>query len=190
LVVVAALAVIAVVASRGGSDDVAEGVEQTQPVEVVGASLPALAPGVDPAVGQEAPTIEGRGFDGAPVVLGDDGPAVLVFVAHWCPHCRREVPVLAEWLRHGAPDGVQVAFVATGTSSARPNYPPSSWLEEEGIDVPILADDPSGTAAAAYGLSGYPFFVAIDANGLVAARDSGEIGVEGVEALVAQARRS
>jgi thiol-disulfide isomerase/thioredoxin len=189
LVAVAVLGVVAVVASRGGSDGAADGVEQTRPVEVVGEALPVLTPGQDPAVGREAPTLEGRSFDGEPVVLGDGGPAVLVFVAHWCPHCQREVPVLSEWLRDGGPEGVEVAFVATGTSAARPNHPPSSWLEEERIDAPVLADDASGTAAAAYGLSAYPFFVALDADGTVRARDSGEIGVEGFERLVAVARQ-
>jgi thiol-disulfide isomerase/thioredoxin len=185
------LGLVAVLASRGGSDDgAAEGLEQTQPVEVTGEPLPVLAPGEDPALGRAAPLLDGRSFDGTPVELGGDtGAQVLFFVAHWCPHCQREVPVMAEWLEEeGRPDGVDLAVVATATTPSRPNHPPSSWLEEEGIDLPVLADDAEGSAAAAYGLSGFPFFVAVDEQGEVVARTSGEIGVEGFERLVDEAR--
>ena len=50
-------------------------------------------------------------------------------------------------------------------------------------DVPTLVDDAEATAANAYGLSGFPFAVAIDADGQVVARTSGEVGSEGLEQL-------
>ena len=39
-----------------------------------------------------------------------------------------------------------------------------------------------------FGLTGYPYFVAVDGEGRVAARDSGELSVPELEALVARAR--
>jgi hypothetical protein len=51
-----------------------------------------------------------------------------------------------------------------------------------------MLDDESSAAAQAYAVNGYPSFVAIDADGRVAARASGEIGVDGVQELIDAAR--
>jgi thiol-disulfide isomerase/thioredoxin len=177
--VVVLAAAIAVLASRGGSSSVATpGLEQTRAVQVSGAALPALTDAAtDPAVGAVAPELSGSSFDGSPVKVGHDGRAkLLVFVAHWCPHCRREVPVLSSYLRtHDLPKGLDLVTIATGTSPDAPNYPPSSWLENAHWPKPILADSSTSTAAQAFGLPGYPYFVAIGRDGKVVARTSGEI---------------
>ena len=188
---IGALGVIAVVASRGGGPSVPDGYEQVRPVQVDGDPLPALGAGADPAVGTPAPRLSGAGFDGQPVSITNDGEAkVVMFVAHWCPHCRREVPAVTEWVQSGRqPDDVQLYAVSTATSADRPNYPPSAWLEEERWPAPVLADDAAGSAASAYGLPGFPYFVAIDADGNVAARMSGELS-EGQLAALFDAARS
>lgn len=187
--VIALFAVIAVVVSRGGDGGDSEtppGVEQTRAVEVTGSPLPPAGQGADPAVGSAAPELDGASFDGTPLRIAADGRAkVLVFLAHWCPHCQREVPVLADWLKaNELPDGVDVYGVATSTNRDLPNYPPSAWLEREAFDAPTLADDADSTAAGAFGLSGFPFFVALDAQHQVVARASGELTVERWEELL------
>jgi hypothetical protein len=86
------------------------------------------------------------------------------------------VPVVSKWVKNGSkPDDVDLIAISTATSSDRPNYPPSSWLEDEGWTSPVLVDNTDGSAAAAYGLPGFPYFVAVDADGNVAARMSGEL---------------
>jgi hypothetical protein len=50
-----------------------------------------------------------------------------------------------------------------------------------------MADDQGNHAAEALGLSAFPYYVAIDANGAVVARTSGELAIEEIEALVAAA---
>ena len=181
-VVVVAL-VVAVVASRGGSDDgadVTSGIEQTRPVTVTGDALPALPDsGTDPAVGTVAPTLKGATFDGTSMEIAPDGKGKLVlFVAHWCPHCQREVPLLVDHLKDTKlVSGVELVTVATATSHTRPNYPPSTWLEQEGWTAPVLADSADGTAAQAYGLPGFPYLVALDKDGKVVGRISGEFPV-------------
>ena len=80
-----------------------------------------------------------------------------------------------------------MVVVATATDPNRPNYPPSEWLEEEGLDLPVMADDANGTAARAYGLSGYPYFVLLDANNRVIARDGGELSTGELDDLVEMA---
>ena len=192
--VVVVLAVVAVVASRGSTPKTGEvkGLQQTRPVAVSGTPLRQFAgTGADSAVGTPAPRLRGSTFAGRPVAIVDDGrPKLVLFVAHWCPHCQHEVPVLASWLRsRGKPAGVDLYAVATGTTPDRPNYPPSAWLQREGWTVTTMADDDNQTAADAFGLSAYPFFVAVDGSGKVVARTSGELSISSLEKLIDQARR-
>ncbi len=178
------LAIVAYVATRG--EDTAEAGE-TQPVSVEGQRLAGFDPeGDDPAVGDTAPTVSGLTFEGAEIEIAPgDEPKLVVFVAHWCPHCQREVPKIVSWLEDsGTPEGLAMMVVATATDQNRPNYPPSEWLEEEGLDLPTMADDSRGTAAEAYGLSGYPYFVLLDADNKVIARDTGELSTEELDGLV------
>ena len=98
-----------------------------------------------------------------------------MFLAHWCPHCQAEVPRVVKLAKHGAFDGLDVASVATATSSEAANYPPSAWLEREHWPFMVLLDDEQSTAAQAFGLSAYPFFVFLDGNGAVLGRTTGEV---------------
>jgi thiol-disulfide isomerase/thioredoxin len=172
----------AVIASRGGDSDVS----QTASVEVDGAPLPQLGEGDDAALGMVAPTVTGTDFDGSTVeITPGDGPRLVVFLAHWCPHCQAEVPLLAPYLASGdAPEGLQTVAVSTAVSSSRDNYPPDEWLEREGWPTPVIRDDTSNTAANAYGLTAYPYFVLIDEEGAVVGRDSGEMPIDQFDAWV------
>jgi thiol-disulfide isomerase/thioredoxin len=173
------LLVVAKVSSGGGDKNKsAEGVAETRPVTITGAALPKFEPdGTDAAVGETIPELRGQSFDGSPVAIRSDGRAKLIlFVAHWCPHCQREVPLLADHLKSKAlPSGVDLYTVSTSVSSKRPNYPPSAWLKKEGWTAKTLADSEQQQAADAFGLSAFPYFVAVDGSGKVVARTSGEI---------------
>lgn len=177
---VVVLAVAAIVSSGGsGTDDPsAEGLEQIRPVTVTGTPLPKYEPGgADPAVGQTIPEVKGQSFDGSPVTIGNDGRSkLIVFVAHWCPHCQKEIPLLAKWLESNSlPEGVDLYTVSTAVSDRQPNYPPSTWLKKEGWTATTLADSADQQAADAFGLSAFPYFVAVDGSGKVVARTTGEI---------------
>ena len=184
----AALAVLLLVASllAGCSDKkTAQPASSTShevaPVQVSGQALPEFTSAErDPAVGQKAPVLSGRDLAGKPLRIAPDGrPKLILFVAHWCPHCRREVPLLAKWINSGkAPKNVEIVTVATGTRSDYPNYPPSKWLRDAKWTPPVLADSSDYAAATAFGLSEYPYFVLLRADGTVAARTSGEISVD------------
>jgi thiol-disulfide isomerase/thioredoxin len=112
---------------------------------------------------------------------------MLVFLAHWCPHCNREVPELNKWRDSGdVPEGLQVVAVTTAVSADREHYPPSTWIRDEmGWTWPVLADSPDNDAAIAFGVSGFPFSVILDTDGTVLGRSSGELGLDGIEAFVA-----
>lgn len=144
----------------------------------------------DPAVGRTIPAVAGAGYDGEPIELAPDGTAkVIVFVAHWCPHCRAEVPRLVEHLAGTPmPDDVELLTVSTSVKPGAEGYPPAEWLAGEGWTAPVLADDEVGAVADAYGLSAFPFFVAVDAEGRVVERASGELSTERFDALVEAAQ--
>jgi thiol-disulfide isomerase/thioredoxin len=199
LVVAAGVAIAAVLATRGGDDD--DSASTAPPpaagsgsvpgeiaVTVEGAALPPLEdPANDAAIGSPAPALRGTDYQGNAVDIapGSGGPMMIVFLAHWCPHCNNEIPVLLEWRDSGQmPDDLQVVGVSTAADEARPNYPPDEWLVEKGWDWPVLADDAELTAANAYGVTGFPFFTIVDADGNVAVRGSGEYPIEALQALV------
>lgn len=184
---------VAAVVSSGGSEDKdssAQGVEEIRPVTVTGTPLAEYEPGgADSAVGQAIPEVKGQSFDGSPVTIGNDGRSkLIVFVAHWCPHCQKEIPLLADYLKETPVQGVDLYTVSTSAASNSPNWPPSAWLESEGWEVPTLADSEDKQAADAFGLSAFPFFVAVDASGKVVARTSGELTTEQFADLLDRAR--
>lgn len=147
-------------------------------VRVSGAILSPMPEGdaVDPAVGTMAPSVSGQLFDGSgQSIKPGSGPLLLMFVAHWCPHCQREVPLVAKWADNTALAGVTLQAVSTGVKPDLPNYPPSAWLARENWTIPTLVDDEDTTAANAFGLTSFPYFVAIDATGKVVKRASGEL---------------
>jgi thiol-disulfide isomerase/thioredoxin len=175
--IVALAAIIAIVSTSADKPASIPGLSQTQPVEVIGTALPQFESGApDPAVGIVAPTLVGSTFDGSPITVKPGRPTLVIFIAHWCPHCQREVPVLTQWQKSGGvPGGVDVIGVATGTDTSLPNYPPSQWLANEHFPFSVMADSDSQAAAAAFGLASYPYFVLLDSDGKVVQRASGEI---------------
>jgi len=221
LVVVAIAVVAVVVSGGGGDDDdggaadtpevttVDRAGEAVGPSAVTGEPIDPLTATVtvtgdplveferdadaDAAVGTPAPGLAGTDYDGDPTAItpGEDGPTLVVFLAHWCPHCNDEIPVLNEWRdAGGVPDDLRIVGVSTGVSPDRPNYPPGEWLDDKDWQWDVIADGPFDGSAppaglVAYGVSSYPFFTLIDADGNVAARGSGELPIEALEDLVA-----
>jgi cytochrome c biogenesis protein CcmG, thiol:disulfide interchange protein DsbE len=178
LAVVALAVVIAVLTASGREEAVSVADLAGNPV-IDGEDLPAFGGDTanDPAVGQRAPVVTGADFEGTTTAVGESGrPQLLLFLASWCPACQAELPEVVTWLEEGnLPDGVELTAIATGLDSGRPNWPPDAWYEREGYDGPLLVDDADGSIAQAYGLSGTPYWVALDADGQVAARVSGMI---------------
>ena len=124
--IVIAVAAIVAISSTGGKETASD-LQQFGTVEVVGEPLPQFTSEEgDTAVGMAAPVVNGTGFAGNAISTSHGTPMLIVFLAHWCPHCQREVPLLVEWEKSGAvPAGIDVIAVATGTDAANPNYPPS-----------------------------------------------------------------
>jgi cytochrome c biogenesis protein CcmG/thiol:disulfide interchange protein DsbE len=169
-----------------------------RPVEVIGDRLPRLndsTVAADPVIGLPAPVLIGEGYDGEVVRIdaAESGPTMVVFLAHWCPHCNAEMPRLQQLQADGLfPDGVGLVAVSTGLNPDAPNFPPDAWLIDMNWEVPTLADDIDlerqvFVASDAFGVNGFPFAVLIDADGTVAARWSGERSADDVLASLTEA---
>ena len=175
-----------------------EFLDSVGPVEVIGDPLPMLTTediAADPAVGTAAPVLVGVGFDGATVRIdaAENGPTMVVFVAHWCPHCNAEIPRLNQLRDEGRiPDDLNVVAVATASAPDRPNYPPGPWLTDLDWTYPAMPDGidmaaQTWIAAEAFGVSGFPFIALIDGGGEIAARWSGEREPDEVATLISDA---
>ena len=163
-------------------------------VTVEGDGLPFQSGSNDPAVGQIAPTVTGETIDGGELTIGPgDNAKIVVMLAHWCPHCQREVPLIQSWVDSGGlPEGVDLygATVLTNRVRDGDTWPPQEWLAEEGWTSPTIMDDQGGSIATAYGMTGTPTYVVLGPNNENLGRLSGEIGVEGLNALAGLAAAS
>lgn len=170
-------------------------VEAFGDVDVTGDLLPILDPSnvgiaeLDPAAGLPAPVATGTDYDGVASSIGDaDGPQLLVFLAHWCPHCQAEVPRLVDQMAGTSSiDGVEVVGVATSSNATRTNFPPAAWLDTEGWTGGVLMDDSDASTLRAYGLGSFPAWAAVRADGTIAARATGELSPDQVSQLAALA---
>ena len=199
--VIAVLGVVVALVVGGGDDDGGDdgGADMYRPVTVDGETLTPFTEEMrvgqidDPAVGEAVPVVSGVDYDGNEITIdpATDGPTMVVLLAHWCPHCNAEIPVLNEWRDSGdIPDDLNIVGVSTGVSSDAPNYPPDEWLVEKDWQWPVLADDRSPNeespppAMGAYGGTSYPTMVLIDGDGRVRQRLSGEVPIDVLAPLV------
>lgn len=172
------------------SDSGADAVQENGPIAVEGEPLDPFDSSIDDlAVGKTAPLVSGESFDGTPISIGapvgegvapaSGNPTLVVFLAHWCPHCNDEIPELLELDASGAlPEGLEVVGVSTAVDPSADNYPPSEWIVEKGWEWPTMADDEELTAIKAYGGTSFPFVVVLDADGTVVARRAGSASAE------------
>lgn len=183
--VIAAALIAAVVLSS--DEPIGSGGEYGEPA-ISGTGLPAMEPGAaivesDAANGLVAPTVAGEDFDGGAVAIEHDGtPKAVLFLAHWCDHCRAEVPKVQGWLDSGGGvEGVEMISVTTFASSGRPNWPPSSWLEGEGWTMSNIRDDQDSSIMNAYGGTSVPYWVFLNGDGTVALRIAGSVDIQTLE---------
>lgn len=174
VLVLAAAAITGIITASSGGDETAA---QTAAAEAIGTPLPPLT-SPDPAVGMTAPTISAQTLTGERLQLVPDGDTARLFgfFAHWCPACQAEVPQVVAWLEeHTIPEGVEVVAISTGVDASRGNYPPSEWFVRENFQATVLVDSEQSSLAGSFGLTAFPYWVAVDADGAVVARISGGI---------------
>ena len=190
IVVLGLLAVAFLAANRDGLGEIAE--QQTDAVEAAGdpiAPMPAQLQitdiSTDPAAGTVAPTLTGTDFEGNEITIEADGrPKAIYFLAHWCPHCQEEVPVVQQLIDDGQlPEGIDVYGVSTAVDATRGNYPPQAWLERTDFTPVVMRDDDAGTAFQAYGGSSFPYVVYLDGENRVISRSAGNLPADTIVSL-------
>ena len=166
-------------------------VGETRPVVVTGDPLAPLEnPDTDPVVGVAAPVLQGERFDGTPITIGGptDGPTMVVFLAHWCPHCNDEIPELIELAERGdIPVDLEVVAVSTAVQEGEANYPPSQWLVDKDWPWDAMADDPDATAFLVSGGASFPYVMILDADGTAVARASGSRSADDIKVWIDEA---
>jgi len=159
------------------SEPVAAGLPEGE-ISVVGDSLPQYAGENDDnvALGLAAPTFSAPDQNSEIFQLEKNGNSkALLFLAHWCPHCQREVPVVQRFIdSNGVPPGIDVIAVATSIDRGRDNYPPQEWLQREGWSETQIYDTDKDIANA-YGLTSFPYWVFLDKELNVIARRAGNL---------------
>lgn len=173
-------------------DTVLAPTEPTSDVSIAGDALPPFSGSAsnDPAVGMPAPSVTGFDYQGNEIRIDPaKGPLLVMFQAHWCPHCTANLVNVMDWKSDGTiPSWLPVVLVSTAESPTRANYPASQWLEESGW-APVLRDSNEGDGVAgqiatAYGAGGWPFFVVIGVDGQVLARATGDLTSEQMKSLL------
>ena len=195
LVVVGIAGAVALGTSGGSSETSTDTVVTVpggvQPAEYqkVSATGGLLAPlpesGADTETGKSVAVLKGYDLQGRPISIdpaGEGKATLVVFLAHWCQFCNREIPVLNKWRESGeVPTGLRVVGITTGSKADQANWPPSKWMTAMKWPFEVMADSEAQEAAAAYGVAGYPFMAFVGANGKITARTSGEVPVEQIQ---------
>lgn len=173
-----------------------------KPVTVDGPSLPAFTEAIQngaPDIGlcEPVPIVSGYDYAGDEITVdpASDGPTLVVLLAHWCPHCNREIPVLNQWRDSGeVPENLNIVGVSTGVDPTSANYPPDEWLPAMDWQWPVLADSDAGaddpdddvvsSAFRAYGGTSFPTMLLVGSDGRLLARFSGEFPADIIDARV------
>ena len=170
------------------SEPVAAGLPEGE-TTVTGDLLPEFAGGNDDniALGLAAPIFSAPNENSEIVSLEKNGNAkALLFLAHWCGYCQKEVPVVQGFIDSvGVPPGVDVIAIATSIDRGRENYPPQKWLADEGWSETQLYDL-DREIGNAYGLTAFPYWVFLDKDLNVVARRTGNLPADMVGALLIQ----
>ena len=170
------------------SEPVAAGLPEGE-TTVTGDLLPEFAGENDDniALGLAAPIFSAPNENSEIVSLEKNGNAkALLFLAHWCGYCQKEVPVVQGFIDSaGVPPGVDVIAIATSIDRGRENYPPQKWLADEGWSETQLYDL-DREIGNAYGLTAFPYWVFLDKNLNVVARRTGNLPADMVGALLIQ----
>lgn len=136
--------------------------------------------------GRDAPKFRITTLEGEKLTQADlAGKATIVnFWNTWCIPCREEAPDLQKFYAGHAddPDFQMIGIVRDDNRSAV-----EKWVKNRG-DEWIIAMDPDGNAALAFGTRGQPETFAISPDGLIVGYQFGPASVEDLETLLSAAR--
>jgi thiol-disulfide isomerase/thioredoxin len=111
-------------------------------------------------IGKDAPVVDLQNLDGEPVKLTDFSgqPTAVLFWNPGCGFCQRMVDDLKAWESNPPADAPKLLVVSTGDAEAN---------RKQGLQSPIVLDT-GFTVGRAFGASGTPSAVLVDAEGKIA----------------------
>jgi len=129
---------------------------------------PAGAPQFSPAV-RYVPPLQGADMiTGDSVTLHPTGrPLLVVFWAHWCPHCQVEMPRIEEMYDQDGGDKYDIITVATFVRrgiGADGYSTPEDFVQSAGLTMPVILDS-TGQIARRWGVDGTPEMFIIEPSG-------------------------
>lgn len=133
------------------------------------------------------PELAGPTLDGDQASLSDSEgePVLVVFWAHWCPHCRAEMPVLQGLHEDGKIDMLTVTTAIAPGAGPAGYRTPEEFVESIGLTAPALVD-PKGEHAEGWRVEAFPTLYFVDSEGQVAEVMSGEVPEQDVLAAFAR----
>ena len=134
------------------------------------------------AIGSLAPDFSVADLDGNPVRLADlrGRPVIINFWASWCGPCVEEFPLLRDAAARHAGDGlVVIGIVWQDRSEAARDF-----MARNGATW-VAAMDPGGRVARDYGMLGLPETYFIDRDGIIRARQIGQISAASLDEKIA-----
>lgn len=103
-------------------------------------------------------------------------PTLVLFWAHWCPHCQKMMPVFQEFAdEHSDEFNVLTVATAIGAQPSQPQFSsPKRLMTTQDITLPTMRDG-ENDAANAYDVKGFPAMYLVDANGVLVGSAQGEM---------------
>jgi len=119
---------------------------------------------VPSAVNFPAPDLTLNDLAGRKVTLSDYRQQIVLINnwATWCPPCKAEMPVLIKYFKAHSNQG----FMLLGIEAGDPEEDVESFIEEFGIDFPVLLD-PNNKSLIAFHNDSLPSSYVVDHNGSV-----------------------
>ncbi len=159
-----------------------EGTVETRSPEGKGAAQMAQFPRVplvDPGARRPAPDIQATGIDGSTWRLGDrKGKVVIVdFWATWCGPCRRTIPHLIDLQKEYGGRGLEVLGISLDRGGPTLVSP---FMQQAGINYPVIVDGEGKWANQFGGVEGIPTFFLIDRSGRTAGQMVGALPKESI----------
>jgi thiol-disulfide isomerase/thioredoxin len=99
-------------------------------------------------------------------------PVVLAIWASWCPHCQKELPILAS--TQGAHPSVTLVTVTTDFG-AEPGPTPAEYMRQHNLSFPVGLDDAQNTLLKGLGVQSFPTVYYVGSDGKIAETTAGEV---------------
>ena len=116
-------------------------------------------------------------------MISADEPVMTVYGAPWCPHCQRELPILAQ--AAAKYPSVKVVTVATAIGQ-EPGPTVEGYLQSHNLSFTVGIDDTNTSILKGMGVTSFPTVYYVGSNGKVVRTTVGELPLAQMESNFSQ----